>query len=93
MTKMELVSLIAAKTGKPKSTSAVIVDSILDAIKDSLKKGEKVTLVGFGTFEVASRAARDGVNPRTGKKITIKASKVPRFKAGKALKEVVNKGK
>nr|HPI94209.1 HU family DNA-binding protein [Deltaproteobacteria bacterium] len=56
-------------------------------------KGDKVTLVGFGTFEVAKRAARDGINPRTGKKIKIKASKVPRFKAGKALKEAVNKGK
>ena len=93
MTKSELVDAIEKKTGKSKVASATVVDTILDAIKAALKKGEKVTLVGFGTFEVAKRAAREGINPRTQKKIKIKASKVPRFKAGKALKEVVNKGK
>ncbi|HVN71991.1 MAG TPA: HU family DNA-binding protein [Desulfomonilia bacterium] len=93
MTKSELVDAIAKKTGKSKVSSATVVDAILDAIKAALKKGEKVTLVGFGTFEVAKRAAREGINPRTQKKIKIKASKVPRFKAGKALKETVNKGK
>jgi len=93
MTKTDLVDLVAAKTGKTKSASATVVDSILDAIKGALKKGDKVTLVGFGTFEVAKRAARSGVNPRTRQKIKIKAAKVPRFKAGKALKDAVNKGR
>jgi DNA-binding protein HU-beta len=93
MTKSELVDAIAKKTSKSKVASATVVDAILDAIKAALKKGEKVTLVGFGTFEVAKRAAREGINPRTQKKIKIKASKVPRFKAGKALKETVNKGR
>ena len=93
MTKSELVDVIAKKTSKSKVASATVVDAILDAIKAALKKGEKVTLVGFGTFEVAKRAAREGINPRTQKKIKIKASKVPRFKAGKALKEIVNKGR
>jgi DNA-binding protein HU-beta len=93
MTKSELVDVIAKKTSKSKVASATVVDAILDAIKAALKKGDKVTLVGFGTFEVAKRAAREGINPRTQKKIKIKASKVPRFKAGKALKEIVNKGK
>jgi DNA-binding protein HU-beta len=93
MTKSELVDVIAKKTSKSKVASATVVDAILDAIKAALKKGDKVTLVGFGTFEVAKRAAREGINPRTQKKIKIKASKVPRFKAGKALKEVVNKGR
>ena len=93
MTKTDLVDLVAAKTGKTKSASATVVDSILGAIKGALKKGDKVTLVGFGTFEVAKRAARSGVNPRTRQKIKIKAAKVPRFKAGKALKNAVNKGR
>jgi DNA-binding protein HU-beta len=93
MTKSDLVNVVAAKTGMTKNSSAVIVDSMLDGIKGALKKGDKVTLVGFGTFEVAKRAARSGVNPRTRQKIKIKASKTPRFKAGKALKDAVNKSK
>jgi DNA-binding protein HU-beta len=93
MTKSDLVNVIAKKTGKTKSAASDIIDSILDAIKTALKKGDKVTLVGFGTFEIAKRAARSGVNPRTRQKIKIKASKAPRFKAGKALKDAVNKGK
>jgi DNA-binding protein HU-beta len=93
MTKSDLVNVIAKKTGKTKSAASDIIDSILDAIKTALKKGDKVTLVGFGTFEIAKRAARSGVNPRTRQKIRIKASKAPRFKAGKALKDAVNKGK
>jgi DNA-binding protein HU-beta len=93
MTKSDLVNVIAKKTGKTKSAASDIIDSILDAIKTALKKGDKVTLVGFGTFETAKRAARSGVNPRTRQKIKIKASKAPRFKAGKALKDAVNKGK
>jgi DNA-binding protein HU-beta len=93
MTKSDLVNVVAAKTGMTKNASAVIVDSMLDAIKGALKKGDKVTLVGFGTFQVAKRAARSGVNPRTRQKIKIKASKTPRFKAGKALKDAVKKSK
>jgi DNA-binding protein HU-beta len=93
MTKSDLVTVIAAKTGKTKGAASVIIDAILDAIKAALKKGDKVTLVGFGTFEIAKRAARMGVNPRTRQKIKIKASKSPRFKAGKALKDAVNKAK
>jgi DNA-binding protein HU-beta len=93
MTKSDLVNVIAKKTGKTKGAASDIIDSILDAIKAALKKGDKVTLVGFGTFEIAKRAARSGVNPRTRQKIKIKASKAPRFKAGKALKDAVNKGK
>jgi DNA-binding protein HU-beta len=93
MTKTELVNVVAAKTGKTKSAAKLIVDSMLAAIKGALKKGDKVTLVGFGTFEVAKRAARSGVNPRTRQKIKIKAAKVPRFKAGKALKDAVKKVK
>ena len=93
MTKSDLVNVIAKKTGKTKGAASDIIDSILDAIKAALKKGDKVTLVGFGTFEIAKRAARSGVNPRTRQRIKIKASKAPRFKAGKALKDAVNKGK
>ena len=93
MTKSDLINVVAKKTGKTKSAASDIIDSILDAIKTALKKGDKVTLVGFGTFEIAKRAARSGVNPRTRQKIKIKASKAPRFKAGKALKDAVNKGK
>jgi len=93
MTKTELIDLVSKKTGQTKSASAAVLESILDAIKGAMKKGDKVTLVGFGTFEVAKRAARMGVNPRTREKIKIKAAKVPRFKPGKGLKEAVDKGK
>ncbi len=91
MTKTDLVNVVAGKVKLSKSAAQEAVDAITDAITNALKKGEKVTLVGFGTFDVAKRAAREGVNPQTRQKIKIKASKAPRFKAGKALKVAVNK--
>jgi DNA-binding protein HU-beta len=91
MTKTDLVDVIAGKVKISKSAALEAVDAFTESITSALKKGDKVTLVGFGTFDVAKRAARAGVNPRTREKIKIKASKVPRFKAGKALKAVVNK--
>ena len=91
MTKTELVDVIAGKVKISKTASLTAVDALTEAITGALKKGDKVTLIGFGTFDVAKRAARTGMNPRTKEKIKIKASKAPRFKAGKALKAVVNK--
>jgi DNA-binding protein HU-beta len=91
MTKTELVDVVANKAGLPKAKVLDAIDAITDAIQGALKKGDKVTLVGFGTFEVAKRAARTGVNPRTREKIKIKACKAPRFKAGKAFKDAVKK--
>ena len=91
MTKTELVDVIAGKEKISKTASLTAVDALTEAITGALKKGDKVTLIGFGTFDVAKRAARTGMNPRTKEKIKIKASKAPRFKAGKALKAVVNK--
>jgi DNA-binding protein HU-beta len=91
MTKTDLVDVIAGKVKISKSAALEAVDALLELITSALKKGDKVTLVGFGTFDVAKRAAREGVNPQTRQKIKIKASKAPRFKAGKALKDAVNK--
>ncbi|MCL2636832.1 MAG: HU family DNA-binding protein [Oscillospiraceae bacterium] len=93
MTKIELVAAIAEKTGFSKKNSEVALIAVIDSITDALKKGEKVSLVGFGTFEVRERAAREGINPQTQKKIKIAAKKVPAFKAGKLLKESVAKAK
>ncbi|MCL2697203.1 MAG: HU family DNA-binding protein [Oscillospiraceae bacterium] len=93
MTKIELVAAIAAKTGFSKKNSEAALIAVIDSITDALKKGEKVSLVGFGTFEVRERAAREGVNPQSGKRIKIPAKKVPAFKAGKLLKESVAKAK
>lgn len=93
MTKAELVSAIAEKTEFTKKDSEVALAAVLESITDALKKGDKVALVGFGTFEVRARAARTGINPQTKKKIKIPAAKVPAFKAGKALKEAVAKAK
>jgi len=87
--KTQLVDLVAEKGGLSKKTSKRAVESILDGIAGSLAKGEKVQLVGFGTFEVRHRKAREGRNPATGEKIKIKALKVPAFKPGKALKDKV----
>jgi DNA-binding protein HU-beta len=87
--KTQLVDLVAEKGGLSKKTSKQAVESILDGIAGSLAKGEKVQLVGFGTFEVRHRKAREGRNPATGEKIKIKALKVPAFKPGKALKDKV----
>ncbi len=93
MTKAELVSAIAEKTELTKKDSEKALAAVVDSITEALKKGDKVALVGFGTFEVRARAARQGINPQTKKKIKIPATKVPAFKAGKALKEVVAKVK
>lgn len=90
MNKTELVAAIAAKTELSKKDSEKALKAFIDVVTDELKKGEKVQLVGFGTFEVSERPARTGINPRTKKSITIAASKNPKFKAGKALKDVVN---
>ena len=91
MNKTELVAAVAAKTELTKKDADAAVAAVIDAITGALKDGEKVSLVGFGTFEVKTRAARTGLNPRTKEKIKIKASKAPAFKAGKALKDAVNK--
>lgn len=90
MTKVELVAAIAEKTGLPKKDADAAVKAFTDIVSEELKKGEKVQLVGFGTFEVSDRAARTGRNPQTKQEITIPASKVPKFKAGKALKDLIN---
>ena len=89
MNKSELVDLVAEKTGMSKKDSETAVKAVLDSITDGLVRGNKVQLVGFGTFEVRQRKAREGRNPATGEKIKINALKVPAFKPGKALKEKV----
>lgn len=89
--KAELVSEVAAKTDLTKKEVAAAVDAIFNSIQEDLAKGEKVQLIGFGTFEVRHRAARKGRNPQTGAEITIPASKSPSFKPGKNFKEAVNK--
>ena len=91
MKKTDLVDVIAGKVKISKATALEAIDAFTDSITGALKKGDKVTLIGFGTFDVVKRAAREGVNPKTRQKINIKASKSPRFKAGKAFKAVVNK--
>ena len=90
MNKTELVAAIAEKSGLSKKDSEAAVKAFVETVTDELKKGEKVQLVGFGTFEVAERAAREGRNLQTGKVMKIKASKAPKFKAGKALKDSIN---
>lgn len=91
MNKAELVDAIAKDTGLTKKDTELVVKSFVENVSKSLEKGEDVQLIGFGTFSVGERAARTGHNPKTGEKITIKASKAPKFKAGKALKDRVNK--
>ena len=93
MNKTELVEAIAKKSGLSKKTSEAALNAFTETVGKALKKGEKIQLVGFGTFEVAKRAARTGRNPQTGATIKIAASKAPKFKAGKALKDLVNKKK
>lgn len=90
MNKTDLVSSVADKAEITKKDAEKVVGAIVDSIKDALAAGEKVQLVGFGTFEVRERAARTGRNPKTGEEIKIDATKVPAFKAGKALKDAVN---
>ncbi|MBD3181681.1 DNA-binding protein [Candidatus Poribacteria bacterium] len=88
MIKGDLVNKVS-EIGITKKQSAEVVDAVLDAIKNALAEGDKVSLIGFGTFSVKERAAREGRNPRTGEKIQIEAKKVPAFKPGKELKEMV----
>lgn len=89
MNKTELVAAVAAKAELSKKDADAAVKAVVDAVTEALKDGEKVALVGFGTFEVKTRAARTGKNPRTGEIINIPEAKVPSFKAGSALKEAV----
>ncbi len=91
MTKMELIDKVASGAALSKADASRALDSTLDAIKGALKKGQKVTLVGFGTFSVTKRKARKGRNPRTGQVINIPAAKTPKFTSGKALKDAVKK--
>lgn len=90
MNRTELVAAIAAKTQLSKADTDKAVKAFVDVVGDELAKGEKVQLAGFGTFEISERAERQGINPRTKETITIAASKSPRFKAMKALKDKVN---
>ena len=89
MTKEELIEKVASTAGLSKADATRVLGTILDSIKSELKRGHKVTLVGFGNFSVSNRKARKGRNPRTGEVIMIKAAKVPRFSAGKSLKDAV----
>ncbi|WP_167955325.1 HU family DNA-binding protein [Anaerosporobacter faecicola] len=90
MNKTELVAAIAEKTELSKKDSEKALKAFIDVVTEELTKGEKIQLVGFGTFEVSERAAREGRNPQTGETMKIAASKSPKFKAGKALKDVIN---
>ena len=91
MNKAELVAAVAAKTGATKKAAEEAVNAFVSVVTDALVNGDKVQLVGFGSFEVRKRAARKGRNPQTKEEIKIPASKAPVFKAGKALKDLVNK--
>ena len=90
MNKNELIAAAAESSGLTKKDTEAALKAIVDVITDSLKKGDKVQIVGFGTFEVSERAAREGRNPHTGEAMQIAAAKAPKFKAGKALKDAVN---
>ena len=90
MNKSELIDTVAQAAEISKSAAERAVDAMIGAVKSSLRKGEEVTLIGFGTFLAANRAARQGRNPRTGEPVAIPAARVPRFRAGKALKDAIN---
>lgn len=90
MNKTELVAAMAEQTNLSKKDAEAALKAFIDVVSEELKKGEKVQLVGFGTFEVSERVAREGRNPQTGETMEIKASKTPKFKAGKALKDMMN---
>ena len=90
MNKADLVSMIASKSNLTKKDSESALNAFIETVQTALKKGDKIQLVGFGTFEVRKRSARNGINPRTKQAIKIPASKAPVFKAGKALKESCN---
>ena len=91
MNKAELIAAMAAKTGETKKNAEATLNSFVEVVTEALVKGDKVQLVGFGSFEVRKRAARKGRNPQTKEEIKIPASKAPVFKAGKALKDAINK--
>ena len=91
MNKTELIAAMAEKAGVSKKDAEKVLGAFVDVVGESLKKGDKIQLVGFGTFETRERAAREGKNPQTGEKIKIAASTVPAFKAGKALKDLIAK--
>ena len=91
MTKAEFVDQVAAESDLGKNEASVAVDAVLTVIEETLTRGGEVNFTGFGKFSVAERGAREGVNPQTGAKIQISASKVPRFSAGSTLKKAVNK--
>jgi DNA-binding protein HU-beta len=90
MNKSDLIGCIATKSGLSKKDSAAALEATLATINEVLSKGDSLTLVGFGTFDVSERAAREGINPQTKAAIQIKAAKVPKFKPGKALRDSVN---
>ena len=90
MNKTELIAAVAEKAELSKKDAEKAIKAFTDVVSDELVKGEKIQLVGFGTFEVAERAAREGRNPQTGKTMKIEACKAPKFKAGKALKDAIN---
>jgi len=90
MNKSELVGEIATKSKMTKRDSEIVLNAFIESVEETLKKGDKITLVGFGSFEVRKRAARQGMNPQTKEPIKIAAKKVPVFKPGKNLKELVN---
>ena len=90
MNKTELVAAVDEQAGLSKKDAEAALKAFTDVISNELKKGEKIQLVGFGTFEVSERAAREGRNPRTGETMPVAACKTPKFKAGKALKDMVN---
>lgn len=91
MNKGELIAALATKTGMAKKNAEVALNGVLDVITEAMTKSDKVQLIGFGTFEAKTRPARTARNPRTGEAVKIAASKAPVFKAGKALKDAVNK--
>ena len=90
MTKTELIDVIAEKSGLSKTASSKALAAVFESVTDALKAGEKVALIGFGTFSVSQRSARTGKNPQTGEALTIAASKAAKFKAGQQLKDAVN---
>lgn len=90
MNKSQLIDKIAANTDISKAAAGRVLDAFIDSVTGTLKDGEEVALIGFGTFSVRERAARKGRNPQTGKEITIPAGKIPGFRAGKSLKDAVN---
>jgi DNA-binding protein HU-beta len=90
MNKSQLVDAVASDSGLSKADSSRAIESVLATVTKTLKKGEEVGITGFGKFSVAKRAARQGVNPRTGERVKIKASKAPKFSAGASLKQAIN---